>query len=654
MTDDLGLAAIEAIREALSVDDEWALDDDRGFTWWAGDLAQFVWSDAPLNDDGIVIWRLHARTDLVRDVGDAADSELLSRLNALSPLSCLAFHPTEARTLQLVSSVYVHEESLEWVTSLFQLATAFQVADAHAIAHALADALQGEVAATVHPERGRREEPDEMLSVVDALPLREGGSRFAGAELEGLAQTLMAGPSVLATSDRDRLSAEFPFRDRTSLLQIETRDLHPRLGAGVRMTLTLPSLPRTTDPAEEALELNGLELRDLTRAHLLGGWCLTPEEEPSIAFHAFFPNAAYRPGVLTNLALSMAMRAAWVNEQVATSGSAGGVRELPHIEPRPLLPNGARTELSAEDVGEIGSFWNELGLGSSPGFDEASRYFFAESFNKTSAKWLELYSARELDPEIELVLRWMTARVEETAAGGAIFNDDALSAVLSMGVGGYLWRLAERESGRVIGDHWDEVAEAIGRFEEDGTLADTGATPNQAVLYQASARCIEANAPLWRTAPGNLVWGLDFFKAGERFVAQQTGADRAGVEEGDLFYAFYFGVALFHAESQLAAGDGWRPGELAGSEWEECEIVLDAARRVFVAEADGPGGRYDVAMSERVPSFRFSIGLLEGRAYDKLEKRYESLVSRLEREGWVKTTQRGEEWWSQRFRRRRT
>lgn len=50
-------------------------------------------------------------------------------------------------------------------------------------------------------------------------------------------------------------------------------------------------------------------MRDLTRAHLLGGWCLTPDDDPLLAFQGFVPNGAYRPGVLTNLALSMAVRA---------------------------------------------------------------------------------------------------------------------------------------------------------------------------------------------------------------------------------------------------------------------------------------------------------------------------------------------------------
>ena len=234
MTEDLGLAAIELVRERLGVDDEWCVDYERGFTWWAHDLAQSVWSEEAFDDDGIVIWRLHARTDLVRRVpAGARGAALLSRLNAFSPLSCLSYHAAEPETLQLVASAYLHEDSFDWVAPLFQLATGLQVADAEELAGPLADALQAELAASAHPDYGARGEPDEMLGVVSALPLREGGSRFAGTELEDIARALMEGPSVLATADHDGLSAEFPFLDTTSLLMIETRELHPRLGSGV-------------------------------------------------------------------------------------------------------------------------------------------------------------------------------------------------------------------------------------------------------------------------------------------------------------------------------------------------------------------------------------------------------------------------------------
>lgn len=654
MKDDLGLAAVEVVRERLGVDDEWCVDHDRGFTWWAHDLAQSVWSEEAFDDDGIDIWRLHARTDLARHVPrEPHFAELLSRLNALGPMSGLAFHATEPGTLQLVSSAYLHQESFEWVVPVFQLATGLQVAGGHELASPLADVLQAERAASSHPEHGERVEPDEMLDVVSALPLREGGSRFAGTELEGLGRFLFEGPSVLATSDRDGLNAEFPFDGTTSLFSIETRELHPRLGAGVRLVLTLPQVALDQDAERQALELNGLEMRDLTRAHLLGGWCLTPDEEPLLAFHSFVPNVAFRPGVLTNLALSMAVRASWIAQQVGTGRLDEGTRTKSSVEPGraadiPTKP----MELTAGELAAPTEAWAELGLPSDRLLDEASQHFFQEAFRETREKWEELYGPDALDDDTQAVLRSMALRVAETPGEHAPLDREGQTGVLSMGVGGYVWRLAEREAGRHIGTNWDEVNEAIGLYEEDETYVDSRTSTRQRVLYQASARCIAQQAPLWRTSPGNLLWGIGLFKAGERFVAERVGAASDAISPGDLSYAFYFGVALFHVEDQLDKPETPRPGEWSGPEWEQCEIVLRTEIPVFVAEAEGPNGAYDAAVSRKLPSFRFSVGFLEARAYDKLGKRHEALVASLEEAGWVKTATRGEQWWSDRFRRR--
>lgn len=650
MTEDLGLAVVRVVRERLGVDDEWCVDHERGFTWWAHDLAQSVWAEEGFDDGGIVVWRLHARTDLVRGVPPAANAaEVLARLNAFSPLSCLALHATEPGTLQLVASAYLHEGSLGWVAPLFQLATGFQVAAAHELAGPVANALGAQRAVSAHPDRGQRLVPDEMLGLIWSLPLRESDSLFAGPELGGLARTLMEGPSTFATATRDGLTAEFPFLETTSVLSIEATERHPRLGAGVRLTLTLPRGPRARRPAEEAVELNGLEMRDFTRAHLLGGWCLTADHVPSIAFHAFFPNVAYQPGVLTNLALSMAVRADWVARQVGTSGSAGGIRELPHITLRPLRRGAGYASPTSEQLAAIGTAWRDI-LPSTELMDGADRHFFTEALQNTTAKWLELYEAARLDADVELVLRWMAARIEETSAGGVILDDGALSAALSMGAGGYLWRLAEREVGRGIGHPWEEVSEAIGLYEDDEALAD--ATLRQRVLYQASARCVGLKVPLWRTSPGNLIWGYDLFNAGQQFVAERTGALEERIDPADLFYAFYFGVALFHVEAQFDSGDSPPPGAWAGPEWEHCEVVLREDVWAFVAEAEGPEGRYSAAMSGKLPRFRFSIGFLESRAYNKLHKRHEEVVSFLEATGWIRTATKGEHWWSDRFRRR--
>jgi hypothetical protein len=39
---DAGKALIEHLYREMRIDDEWAVKEDRGFTWWRGSLAQRV------------------------------------------------------------------------------------------------------------------------------------------------------------------------------------------------------------------------------------------------------------------------------------------------------------------------------------------------------------------------------------------------------------------------------------------------------------------------------------------------------------------------------------------------------------------------------------------------------------------------------------
>ena len=113
-------------------------------------------------------------------------------LNAFSPARrALSYHAAEPETLQLVASAYLHEDS-------FRLGRAPVPARHRAPGRRCSRACcvrwrmpcEAERAASAHPDYGTRGEPDEMLGVVSALPLREGGSRFAGTELEDIALAL--------------------------------------------------------------------------------------------------------------------------------------------------------------------------------------------------------------------------------------------------------------------------------------------------------------------------------------------------------------------------------------------------------------------------------------------------------------------------------
>jgi hypothetical protein len=121
------------------------------------------------------------------------------------------------------------------------------------------------------------------------------------------------GPCLLATASVDGLSAEFPFKTQSSLLTFATDQLHPQLGNGLLVRLTIPLQP---DPSELGAMVNMLNERELsghTLVPLLGGWCTSPSGMPT--FVAFYPNVQGFQNQLQNIFLGMTGRAKWVAER---------------------------------------------------------------------------------------------------------------------------------------------------------------------------------------------------------------------------------------------------------------------------------------------------------------------------------------------------
>jgi hypothetical protein len=297
----------------MKIDREWSVNGRRQFAWWGHRLAQRIWADPPFDDEGIVITRLHARTDLInnfrpdpRRLGDLA---FLMRRASLSGLVRDTRHPDR---LQLACSMYAHAESSEWVQRAFSLAVACQVDEAEGLVDGLAELLGGQVAASCHPQSGPRHVPDDMLGVLTSMVIPEGAgpSAFPGPYFEQ-AREMMEQNCFLATGDESALTVEFPFGDFTSLCQMQTKEEHPWLGRGLLVRLTLPTgRGDDAERAEQALYLNGRELQELTRAHFLGSWCPSSH---GLTYVTFFPNYWSRafPGFVPLAAMGTRNRAHW-------------------------------------------------------------------------------------------------------------------------------------------------------------------------------------------------------------------------------------------------------------------------------------------------------------------------------------------------------
>lgn len=305
-----GLSVVRYLYDNSRVDAGWSVLEPRGYRWWADSLAQQVHAEPGFDDDGIEIWRVLAETELVRGIDPTpAALAMADMLNALSAGSALVVDG-DAGTIRSVASMWVHEQSRDWVARSFSVVAAIQVAQAAQLATMLADMVGGEVAASAHPESGPRTEPDEMLGLLDMVRMDgQGPSRWAGDDLVmALAQVQQLPIVTLATGDESGVTIEVPYRETTALIRLDANERHPDLGSGMLVRLSLPGGP---GPGPEwAAMRNRQELESLTRAHLVGSWVGSAD---FATFVSFYPNMLARTGMgAVNVALSTINRARWV------------------------------------------------------------------------------------------------------------------------------------------------------------------------------------------------------------------------------------------------------------------------------------------------------------------------------------------------------
>ena len=117
---DVGPEMINTAFETNMIDDEWSIRSEREFTWWGYEQAQRVWADPPIRTEGVTDTKVHARTDVLRDVPDTEKTfHLVSLLNMTATLSppdlrsryrqgLLPQHGVSARTELLVGQPDLH------------------------------------------------------------------------------------------------------------------------------------------------------------------------------------------------------------------------------------------------------------------------------------------------------------------------------------------------------------------------------------------------------------------------------------------------------------------------------------------------------------------------------------------------------------------
>lgn len=296
---------IDFVHDRLQIDEAWSIRDAHGFTWWAGALAQRVWAGAPRDVQGVEMTAVHIETELVSGVVGSDDTlARLASINRLATLSAYVWNADD-RGVRLHASVSVTEDNWPLARLLALHATAIQVADAHAEATPLAEVFGGSVARTIAPNGQVRLDPDAMLDVTTVYQQHGAhGSPWRTDEMAGLVH-LEPRPWARASSEVETFDATLPWTGGvSSRLELDSRVIHPALGSGVQLRLTVPADPRP----ELAHRLNTAEIEE-PDAHQLGAWGL--DDEHGLVFTSFLPAAAYVPNLTRSLVYHMAARSDW-------------------------------------------------------------------------------------------------------------------------------------------------------------------------------------------------------------------------------------------------------------------------------------------------------------------------------------------------------
>jgi hypothetical protein len=329
---DIGLRVINYVFKRMQIDESWSVRGARGFTWWGQTLAQRVWAEEPRLDEDMTVTKVHAETDLVKNVDADSEAEaLVAAINTHATLSAAIWEPT-LRRVSLHCTMFVHDENVDWEEELFTHAVTLQAADAHFLATGLADSLRGQPHETNHPTSGPRLEADEMLGAINNFFFTTVPSPYRGQDLVTTLRLLEQ--RFLADGDEESLVAEFLCADDkpaimrvglrlpgglgTAWFKAETVTHHPRLGTGALLLLQLP----VDGDFALAARLNHAERDEWTSSHLLGGWCVGPLAPDRLSPSPASSPPKYVPRACSlNCVLSMGARAKWAGDFLVRSQS---------------------------------------------------------------------------------------------------------------------------------------------------------------------------------------------------------------------------------------------------------------------------------------------------------------------------------------------
>ena len=172
------ITLIQHLVRRLFIDDEWRVDGDQRFSWWAWFLKQEIAVTAtdagsePGRPDELM--RITAATETLQVADEGLGLQIVAEANRQFPYGAFIL---QGDVVRATSSVALNPMCRGMLTAFHQAALV-QATVAHEVANNYRDVPGVTILASDHPKSGLRRDPDELLAIysgdVCGLPPREG------------------------------------------------------------------------------------------------------------------------------------------------------------------------------------------------------------------------------------------------------------------------------------------------------------------------------------------------------------------------------------------------------------------------------------------------------------------------------------------------
>lgn len=314
----------------------WAVDDNRivwseqGFDWWPGHYRVSVRCQKHHKVDENA-WRLTIRTEFLKNVPieDYECRKHISMLSAFAPSYCWVFIP-EVLTgkydvpsdgkLGFQSTVYLREDTQNWLPEFFASMGILQAIDAEKQAESTAAFLKSEINTSLPGVDASPYFLDEMLEIANDIyiPLGREDCRWIGCqEFEQVSSKYGMQDSCFGMGDTQGLTLETPIGSSSALIQLNTDIPHKELGNGLLATILLPFWEEESAIVDKCSYFNFIQSITWNDVPQLGSW--HARERNKGEYHpangTFYPNALYVNGRATNAALWQLGSARWIKSE---------------------------------------------------------------------------------------------------------------------------------------------------------------------------------------------------------------------------------------------------------------------------------------------------------------------------------------------------